>query len=270
MSQTMEVAFNQVTTLSWSFQQDVGQVRSLGFDSIGLYRRKLGDVGVDVAAAVLDDGDMTVSSIGWAGGFTGSDGWTYDDAIADAAEAIDEAVSVGAATLTIISGGLNNHIRKHAMRMLCTAMGVLSKIASQSGVQLALEPIHPGCGDAWSFVHDLELAMDIVARVDHASFGLVCDLYHLGLQDPSMDLLREAAAMTRLVQVGDGRTSPCGEMNRCPLGRGSVPIRDMVDALRDGGYDGPWEVELIGRDVEQLDYEQLLRHSRDYLGQVLG
>lgn len=265
-----EVAFNQVTTLSWSFEQDLRQVRALGFNSIGLYRRKIEDVGTDVAAALLDDDDMSVSSIGWAGGFTGSDGWGYEDAVADAMQAIDEAAAVGAATLTIISGGLNSHIRKHAMRMLCNALTEISEIAKQSNVQLALEPIHPGCGDAWSFVHDLSMAMDIVSRVNHPSLGLVCDLYHLGLQDPCFDLLAEAASMTYLVQLGDGRTSPCGEMNRCPLGRGSVPLREMVDALRSGGYDGPWEVELLGQDVEQLSYEELLSHSRTFVEQILS
>lgn len=265
-----EIAFNQVTTLSWSFERDLREVRALGFNSIGLYRRKVGDIGTDLAAAMLDEDDMTVTSLGWAGGFTGSDGWGYEDAIADALEAIEEAASVGAATLTIISGGLNSHIKKHAMRMLCNALSELCDVAEQCNVQLAIEPIHPGCGDAWSFVHELSMAMGVIERVDHPTLGLVCDLYHLGLQNPCTDLLTEAAEMTHLVQIGDGKTSPCGEMNRCPLGRGNVPIREMVDALRNGGYDGPWEIELIGRDVEQLPYEELLSHSRSYVEQVLS
>ena len=264
------ISFNQVSTLSCSLDEDLELAKSLGFDSLGLYRRKVSDLEPDEIAEKFRGHDVGITSLGWVGGFTGSDGWTFDDAIEDATEAIETAAAVGADVLTLITGGLNRHIRKHARRVLNRALSTLAPVAADRGVTLALEPIHPGCGGDWSFVHDLSLAIDIVREVADPALALVIDLYHVGLSNPPPEIMRQAAAMTRLVQFGDAKTDPQGEMNRCPLGIGNVPLRRLVGDLRDGGYEGPWEVELVGQDVEQLSYERLLGHSIDYVRDVLA
>ena len=73
-----------------------------------------------------------------------------------------------------------------------------------------------------------------------------------------------------LVQLGDARHSPLGEMNRCLLGDGCVPLTTILGTLRDYHYQGPFEVELIGEDVETLSYDELLDHARDFTAQALG
>jgi sugar phosphate isomerase/epimerase len=49
------------------------------------------------------------------------------------------------------------------------------------------------------------------------------------------------------------------------LGHGSVPIVEIIRTIEQYGYDGYYEVELLGEDVEEYDYEQLLSASRDLL-----
>ena len=51
--------------------------------------------------------------------------------------------------------------------------------------------------------------------------------------------LPEVISHLHLVQLGDARHSPLGEMNRCLLGTGSVPLQTILDTLRDHGYSGP-------------------------------
>ena len=58
-------------------------------------------------------------------------------------------------------------------------------------------------------------------------------------------------------------------MNRCLLGNGCVPLQKILSTLDQHGYEGPVEVELIGEDVEQLSYEELLDHTRDYIDKTL-
>ena len=255
------ISFHQVCTLSQSTEEDLRLAHRLGYDAIGLYRRKISDGDLDTIADQVRGSGLGVTSLSWAGGFTGSDGCTFEDSLEDARAAVVEASRLGASVLTLISGGLNSHIRRHARRMLCRALGSLAPLAERHGVTLGLEPIHPGCGPDWSFIQPLAAAVDVVREVAHPSVRLVVDLYHVGWCDPPPEMTRQAAEVAGLVQLGDGRATPDGEMNRCPLGWGAIPLERLVGDLRDGGYDGPWEVELVGQDVEQIEYDELLKHA---------
>ena len=50
------------------------------------------------------------------------------------------------------------------------------------------------------------------------------------------------------VQLGDGRETPSVEQSRCRLGEGVVPLVKIVRAFLDAGYDGDFDVELIGEE----------------------
>ena len=73
------------------------------------------------------------------------------------------------------------------------------------------------------------------------------------------------------MQLGDARRPPDGEQNRCRLGEGAVPLAQIVAALKAGGYDGYYDVELIGEELEAADYPSLLEHAKEAFGRlVLG
>src|SRR4051794_18076560 len=78
------LAISELTTFRWSFEEDVEQYRSAGANAIGVWRQKLADVGEERGAAILSAAGLAVSSLQWAGGFTGSDGHSHQESIADA------------------------------------------------------------------------------------------------------------------------------------------------------------------------------------------
>jgi sugar phosphate isomerase/epimerase len=47
------------------------------------------------------------------------------------------------------------------------------------------------------------------------------------------------------------------------LGEGTIPLGSIVCALRAAGYDGVYDVEILGEDVEAVDYRTLLEHSKE-------
>ena len=63
---------------------------------------------------------------------------------------------------------------------------------------------------------------------------------------------------------------PRGEQDRCPLGKGNVPLRQIINTLDRAGYDGYLDVELLGESVEAIDYRALLTQSRDFMSDVLN
>lgn len=256
------LAISQLSTLRWSFEEDAHAYGERGFDGIGIYRPKLEDFGIDRTVELLAESRLAVTSLSWAGGFTGSDGRAYEDAVRDAILAIEDAAKIRAETLIVLAGGRNNHIRNHARRTLCEALRRVTAAAEEHGVRLSLEPIHPGCGDEWSFVNDLESTLEIVERVDSEQLGVVLDTYHVGMDEEVVRWLPDIIPHLHLVQLGDARHSPLGEMNRCLLGDGCVPLRTILRTLADRGYAGAFEIELIGEDVERIPYETILDHTR--------
>ncbi len=264
------LAISQLSTLRWSFAEDAQAYAARGFKGIGIYRPKLEDFGLDRTIELLAESSLSVTSLSWVGGFTGSDGRAFEDAVLDAISAVRDAANLRAETLIVLAGGRNNHIRNHARRTLCDALKQIACVAEEFGVRLSLEPIHPGCGDEWSFLNDLRSTLDIIETVASPQLGIVLDTYHVGMDEEVVRWLPDVIPHLHLVQLGDARHSPLGEMNRCLLGDGCVPLETILDTLREHGYRGPLEVELIGEDVETISYDELLDHTRNFIDQTLG
>jgi sugar phosphate isomerase/epimerase len=264
------LAVSQLSTLRWTLEEDVQAYSRRGFKGIGLFRPKLDDYGLDRAIELLAEFSLSATSLSWVGGFTGSDGRKFGEAVADAIEAISDAANLHAETLIVLAGGRNNHIRNHARRTLCEALRKLASVAEEHGVRISLEPIHPGCGDEWSFLHDMQSTLDIIETIDSPALGLVLDTYHVGMDEEVVRWLPDIVPHLHLVQLGDARHSPLGEMNRCLLGEGCVPIESILETLAAYRYDGPLEVEVIGEDVETFSYEEVLDHACQYIERTLG
>ncbi len=260
-----QIAISQLTTLRWDLETEIVAANQRGLRGIGIWRPKVDDLGLDRTCELLFENRIAVSSLSWAGGFTGSDGRRFADAVEDALDAVHDAQVLGAETLVVIAGGRNNHIKGHLHNTLCDALAEINAAAIENEVKLAIEPFHPGCGDEWSFVSDVRSTLDVIAAVGSDNLGLVLDTYHLGLDSSVHQWLPGVIRYLQLVQLGDGRHSPLGEMNRCLLGNGSVPIPAILEMLAAGGYDSWIEVELLGADIESLEYDTILDHSLAYL-----
>ncbi|MGB0596930.1 MAG: sugar phosphate isomerase/epimerase family protein [Rubripirellula sp.] len=264
------LAVSQLSTLRWDLEEDVRAYSQRGFRGIGIYRPKLEDYGLDQTIELLADFGLSVTSLSWAGGFTGSDGRPYQEAVLDAINAVEDAANLQAETVIVLAGGRNNHIRNHARRTLCDALKQVAFVAEEFGVQLSIEPIHPGCGEEWSFLNDLRSTLDIIESVASPQLGIVLDTYHVGMDEEVVRWLPDVIPHLHLVQLGDARHSPLGEMNRCLLGKGCVPIETILETLASHGYEGPLEAELIGEDVETLSYDELLDHTRDFFDRTVA
>lgn len=260
-----KIAMNELTTFRWSFDEDVQNYAAARYDAIGVWRQKIADFGEDKGCELVRDHQILVSSLHWAGGFTGSDGRTFQESVADARDAVQLAADLSAACLVVYTGGRGGHTHNHARRLMTTALGELSPVASELGVILAIEPMHEGCATEWTFLNRLDDTLQLLASLDDENLRIVFDTYHLAQEDSLVAKIPEFVKQIGLVQIGDAKSAPSGEQNRCLLGEGTVPLRDIVDELTSAGYDDYFEVELIGEEIESADYSEVLKHSRETL-----
>ncbi len=255
------LSMNEMTTYRWSFEEDVDHYQQAGYAAIGVWRQKLTDFGEEKGAELLADRGLAVSNLLWAGGFTGSDGRSHAESIDDALEAVELAADLHAGCLVLYSGARNGHTHSHARRLFQGALCELLPAARQLGVQLAVEPMQASCGREWTFLADLDETLELIDAVDPQQIGLVFDTYHLGREPEILSAIPQFVDRIAVVHLGDGRGTPQGEQNRCPLGHGDLPLVPILAALSEAGYDGDYDVELLGEAIESHSYEMLLEHS---------
>ncbi len=258
----LRLSVSELSTYGWTFEEDVLHYHQAGFSAIGIWRPKLSDYGEEKGAELLREHGLSISSLQWIGGFTGSDGRSYRDSLHDALDTIQLAADIGAETVTVLAGGRQGHTKNHAKRILYSALRELSEAAQAVGVQLALEPMHIGCATDFSFITSIPHCLDVIAKIGNPHLGMVFDCYHVAQDISSLQWLEPIVPYVRLVQLGDARHAPIGEQNRCLLGHGRVPLARIIAAFQAFGYRGFYEIEVAGRDVEHLCYEQILGQSR--------
>jgi sugar phosphate isomerase/epimerase len=256
------LSMNEMTTFRWSFEEDVQHYREAGIPAIGVWRQKLADFGKERGIDLVQESGLAVSNLMWAGGFTGSDGHTHREAIDDALEAIRLAAALKSPCLVVYSGSRGGHTTNHARRLLTTALKELAPVAAEFGVKLALEPMHTACSREWTFLNGLSDTLNMLEQVGSRSVQIVFDTYHFGWQPDAMAQIPALASRIGVVHLADGWPPSDSEQIRSKLGDGEVPLAEIVGALSTAGYDGDYDVELLGPDLEHADYFQLLAHSK--------
>ena len=256
------LAINELTTFRWSFEEDVEHYAAAGVAAIGVWRQKLDDFGEAKGAELLAENRLAISSLQWAGGFTGSCGPSHKENLEDARQAIRLAAALKAGCLIIHSGARGIHTFNHARRLFREALDKLLPVAEDWGVTLAIEPMRGDCGGAWTFLNCLDETAQLVAGYESSFLRIALDTYHWGHEPTLMERLPQLAPRLALVQLGDAREPPAlGEPHRCPLGHGILPLQQIVRQLNDAGYQGFYEVELMGEEIESCDYRDLLAQS---------
>ena len=89
------VAISQLTTSRWDLPEEIARLADHGFDCLSLWRAKLSDIGPAAAASLLTDAGMRVSSLQWAGGFTGGGTFAADRTFADSSTIADDGTGGG-------------------------------------------------------------------------------------------------------------------------------------------------------------------------------
>jgi sugar phosphate isomerase/epimerase len=256
------LSMNEMTTYRWPFDKDVAEYQAAGIPAIGVWRQKLSDFGEEKGIELLADAGLPVSNLLWAGGFTGSCGHSFRESVDDAAEAIRLAAALKAGCLVVYSGGRAGHTHKHARRLLLEAIRELIPLAEDLRVTLAIEPMHPGCAADCTFLTTLEDAQAVLDTIASPRVQLAFDAYQFGAERAAIDLLPRFAGRIAIVHLADGKTPVEQEQNRTRLGDGVVPLPEVITALSAAGYNGDYDVELIGQEIEATDYHELLQHSK--------
>ncbi|GAB4159612.1 MAG: sugar phosphate isomerase/epimerase [Planctomycetaceae bacterium] len=257
-----KLAIHQTTTYHWSLLEDVVNCVELGIPAIGLWRFKLEDYGVERSIDIILDSGLTVSSLSWAGAFTGVNGLSVSDAVRDTKDAIALASRLKAGCLVIADGGRNGHTWNHAIALLLDALAELLDFADEKNVTLALQPMNPCFSVDWAFLSTLEETLNIIEMVNHPRVQIAFDVWHLWRDPQLFELLPEAIPHVAIVQLNDSPTRPLSLNDRRLLGEGDIPLRDIMKIFREQNYPGYFEIALWSEDVWCQNYTDIIQSCK--------
>jgi len=135
---------------------------------------------------------------------------------------------------------------------------------------IALEPMHVGCGGNWTFLHTLDETIHWIDEIGSPRLKMVFDTYHLGYEYDIASRIRDYVDRIGLVHLGDAIQPPLGEQNRCPIGSGTLPLAEIVRNLQEAGYDGFYEIEILGEAVESREYAHVIDESLQALQEMVS
>ena len=259
----------QLSTSRWSFHQDILKYAALQCNSVGVWRDKVDEIGTQEAADFLFEMKTGVSSIHWCGGFTGSTGVSYVDALNDSIESVKLAGMLGAETLIIHPGARNGHTHRHSHRLLETALNAIIPVATDYGVRIAIEPMQFVTHCPWTFLNGFEQVQKVLDNYDPADVGFVLDLFHMG---SDFDLLHKLPTLTdrlALVQVSDRKRTGDYSGKRCALGTGVLPLREWLAKLAETDYRGHYEIETWGVASTPAEYQEIISNDIQFLNREL-
>ncbi|MFK3984661.1 sugar phosphate isomerase/epimerase family protein [Micromonospora sp. NPDC050397] len=242
-------SLNQATTKYWPIPELVAGCVDAGVTQVGLWREETRAHGVERTAALVREAGLAVTSL-CRGGFFHTPDW-YDEN----RRAIDEAATLGAPVLVLVSGGLPEGSRDldAARARVGDAIGELVPYALDAGVRLAIEPLHPMFASDRCVVSSLGQALDLAAPHPVEAVGVVVDTYHVWWDDQVWAQIDRAGRGGRIAcfQVADWVT-PLPEgvlLGRGLPGEGCVELRRFREAVDATGFTGPIEVEVFHADV---------------------
>ncbi|MCH8194515.1 MAG: sugar phosphate isomerase/epimerase [Chloroflexi bacterium] len=260
----LKYSMDQATTLSWPFDRDIRYYAEQGIPAVGIQRRKLEDYGVDKGIRLLRDAGMDVSCMLSTGFFSLDDDEQWPGQIEEAKRAIALAARVEADCLVLLSGGCGALSYEEAEARFLDILGRLLPEAERMGQRLALEPNNCLRVDL-GYIHTLHDALDLADLVDSPFFTVCFETNNAWIERRLYENIRRRTGRIGLVQINDFRAGTTCTPSRAPLGDGIIPLERILNSFEEAGYDGYYDIELVGPEIEEMGYEQAVARSLEFL-----
>ncbi len=268
------LSLNQATIKYASLSEAVALAASAGLESIGLWREPVAEAGLSLAASILSDSGLRLSSLCRGGFLTASDLRAQREAHEDNLAAIDECAALAAAgaqgssaTLVLVVGGIPTGSTDlvAAREQVRDPIEALAPHAADVGVTLAIEPLHPMYASDRAVVSTLGQALDIAEDFAPEVVGVVVDTFHVWWDPQLRAQIARAGAGGRIAsyQVCDWATPlpPDVLLARHYPGEGVIDFRWITEEIVCAGYRGDIEVEIFNQSIWDAPGEQVVQRT---------
>lgn len=248
---------SQITTLGWPFERDVDVFARAGVGAVGVAIRKLETCGIDRAARLLRDAHLSVSCLTSSGPLPLGDQAGERSAVERVRRHIDAAAQLGADCLMLLPGSATGWSWEEAAARARPLIEALIPHAASAGVRLALEPTSQLRMDL-AFLHTFDEALDFADAIDSPWVTVVCELNNAWIERRLYHNIERRVRRIGIVQVSDFKVGTFSASERVVIGDGDIPLRRICAALAAAGYDGWYDIELLGPAIEAEGYDAVV------------
>jgi sugar phosphate isomerase/epimerase len=247
-------SLSQVTTRQWPFERDVEAFAAAGASAIGVSIEKLEQYGMARAVPRLREAGLEVSCLTSSGFFPLGDAAGEQAALERTRVHIEAAAELEADCLFVLPGSNPALSWEEAAARSRPLIESLLPLAEQACIRLAVEPTSQLRMDL-AFLHAFGEALDFVEEFASPWLGVVLELNNAWIERGLYENIRARMGRIAIVQVSDFKVGTMCASERVVIGDGDIPLRRICQALAGAGYDGWYDIELLGSAIEAEGYE---------------
>ncbi|MCD2442955.1 sugar phosphate isomerase/epimerase [Agromyces sp. SYSU K20354] len=276
MSAHPRLSMNVGTIKHAAFDESLQVLTGAGYESVGLWREPIAEVGLRVAAKRFRESGLRLSTLCRQGFFTMREGPARRASIDENRRAIEETAALAEAgapgsraVLVLVAGGLPEGSTDliGARARAAQALEELAPEASAAGVTLAIEPLHPMYASDRAVVSTLKQALDLAAPFEASAVGVTVDTFHIWWDPEVLPQIARAGAEGRIAsyQVCDWKTPLPADvlLGRHQPGDGVIDFATLTRAVEAVGYTGDVEVEIFNQRIWDAPAHETARRTAE-------
>ena len=259
------VSLSAISSFKWTLEEDLAFYERAGITAIGASLAKLEAAGIEDGARRLHDAGVRVTNLIGLGPFhlDRPEQWlTQRDRIR---RAVDAADAVRAECMILTTGPAKQLPWEDAADALETALTPVIEDARARGIPFGLEHTNSLRVDV-GFIHSLKDCVDVARRL---GIGVCVETNACWAERGLADTIREGVDTFRIVQVSDYAIGTRSTPDRMVPGDGDIPFERILGQVLAAGYEGAFDLELIGPKIDEEGYEQACSRAVRNLGHLL-
>jgi sugar phosphate isomerase/epimerase len=257
-----------ISTFKLSLPEDLAFWKQHGITTAGVSVAKLEafgwDKGTAPVRAAVDDG-LRVGDLIGLGPFHLAKPERWDAQRERLIRSIDTAVAVNAPLMVFTTGPFAPLTWDEAAEALAEALKPVLPAARDAGVTFAIEHTNSLRVDV-GFVHTLADAIDLARTLDT---GVCMEVNACWAERDLAATIRTGIDRLALVQISDFKVGTVASSQRLVPGDGDIPLHRIIGDLVDAGYEGLFELELIGDAIVAEGYDRAIPRAVDTLDDLL-
>lgn len=239
------LAISQIYSHRCSLETELQALKQSNISAIGLYRPRFAEWSDQQDIELLQQHRVQVSSVSWAGGFTGSHGYSHDEAVADSFAAIELAEKVGAGCVMIATGARHGHTRNHTTRLICDGLKEVSDFAGERKIDLAVVPMRSDDCSRWTCLNTIDEAMQVILKCNRPNVGLGIDVRRLSEACQLAVYAESIAPHTKMMRLAVECAEVTSELiPTCSYEEETFSLEETLTLFSREGYEGYFEFEL--------------------------
>jgi sugar phosphate isomerase/epimerase len=262
------ISFNSICYVTTTLSEQADYWRSLEARRVSLLGAHIVAEGLGSARQALATGSYGVESI--VHPFLPGQGLDPDPSTWEAPRAslnalIDTARQLGARSIYMTTGGHGGMVWEQAAETFANAVAPCIEQAKFAGVALLIE----NAPTLYADIHLAHSLRDTVTLAEMAGVGVCIDLCGCWTEADLRSTIERALPNLGLVQFSDYVLGDKSLPSRAVPGDGDMPLARLLDWILSGGYEGAFDLELLGPRIDEEGHLQAAHRAGVRTGELL-